>query len=246
MITRKRFLATCVSLLVSAGVAFAQPENEAIPDRFVFRRSTDAIWTSESAALASDGRIHPGVVSSEWRKERVWRRGAQARGRGAAPAPDACTVEFFGLTDDHDGFTVATLAELQAVASTRSLYTGVVTASRVGWHAGMPFTVLRIASDAHRVVYLLYPFGRLRLDDMIVCNADPEYADMPRAGDRIAFVASRPIDSTEALFATSGSWILYERAGKVVTSPDLRDDAALQTFATLRVITEYLRQEFKR
>jgi hypothetical protein len=224
---------------------FTQPQAETIPDRFLFRGSTDVIWVSQAAATTEDGGVGPGVISLEGRTELLWRRDAQARARGASPAPDGCAVEFFGATDSHDAFTVATLAELQAAAATRTVYAGVVTATAAGWHMGMPHTIIRIA-DADRVVYLLYPVGRVRLQDMSVCNADPEYAAVPSAGDRIVFVGSRPIDTTEALFVTSGSWIVYEHAGKLVTGPDLKDDGALRDFRSIRAVTDYLRPDSKR
>lgn len=151
-------------------------------------------------------------------------------------------MEFFGATDDHDGFPVATLAELKTVAAARMVFTGVVTATAAGWHAGMPHTVIRIA-DGDRIVYLLYPVGRLRHEDMIVCNSDPEYSEVPYPGDRIIFVASRPIDASEALFVTSGSWILYDRAGKLVTGPELKDDAALRGVHSIRAVADYLRSK---
>jgi hypothetical protein len=240
MITR--LVTTCVFLVLPVGV-FAQPQTGAIPDRFLFRGSDDVIWVSESAATASDGRVRPGVMSSEWHKEVLWRRDSQARARGAAPVPDACAVEFFGATDSHDAYTVATLAELRAAAATHTVFTGIVTATAAGWHRGMPHTVIRIV-DGGRVVYLLYPVARVRHDDMMVCNADPEYAAVPGAGDRIVFVAPRPIDATGSLFVTSGSWILYEHAAKLVAGPTLKDDAALQSI-NIRAITDYLRPDSK-
>lgn len=235
--------AACLSALI---VAADQPP--AIPARFEFKFDGGVIWVAASEAITSDGTVRPGILRNAARQELEYRRKNQAerRKRAGATAPAECDVAFFGaLVDDFDHTPVATLAELRAAASTRSVVSGVVTASAVGFHIGIPHVVLRIETDSRSprgVVYLLHPTGRLRFEGMTVCNYDPAYSGTPSVGDAITFVASTPIDATGTLFTVPGSWIFYDHRGTVVRPPGFLGDADAQRLRSARELADYLRQ----
>jgi hypothetical protein len=75
---------------------------------------------------------------------------------------------------------------------------------------------------------------------MTFCNNDPAFSELPSLGDAITFVASRPLDSTGSLYRTSGSWILYEHRGAIVTAPGLQFDSGVRRLESLGAITDRL------
>lgn len=192
---------------------------EPIPTRFTRPFHDLTIWIAASEAITADGTVRPDILRSYRRTEMLRRRATreQQRARAATEqqAPDAprddadtCDVEYFGSSDFSSGWPVHSVAELREAAATRTVISGVVTASAAGFHAGKPHTVLRIETAppaAARVVYLFYPSARLRFEGMTVCNHDPGFAPLPAIGTAVTVVAGEPSDSTGTLYVTDGS-----------------------------------------
>lgn len=238
-------------LIAGNGAVFAEDQ---IPPRFVFPIYEDPIWIAASEAISAEGKVSPEVLRSSgldhlerrraWLKEQRARDAAEGHSSESSITAD-CDAILGGMTEFSGGWTVRSLAELMEEAATRTVITGVVTASAVGFHGGMPHTILAIRTDspaADRVVYMLYPNGRLHYEGMTVCNQDPGYALPPSVGDAITFVATdEPFDSTRTLYVTNGSWIFYEHAGKVVASLALRSDPVLKAYRSLGALNQVLR-----
>jgi hypothetical protein len=215
-----------------------------IPRRFVRDRG-QTIWVSATEALNEDGRVREGVMHELERRELRHRRDMllERRQRGLSTDGDPdCEVRFIGYVSQGGGIDpdVDTFAELRDLAASRTVITGTVTASAVGVHFGMPHTVLRIDSDSAGAIPLIYPHGRLRMDGMMVCNADPMYSEPPATGDAITVILPRPLDDTGTLYWPPGSSILYEHEGVIVAAPYLRNDLAIQQFKALDQITPAL------
>jgi hypothetical protein len=119
-----------------------------------------------------------------------------------------------------------------------------VKAVHAGIHSGQPFSVIAIErSGAAPPVYLLYPHARIEIDGSRICNADPSFADLPRPGEPILFVARPPIDASERLYSVRGDRIFYERGGSLVSAPTLALDPDLIGVKSLAQLLEQLRPE---
>ena len=243
-----RLVAVAAFLTVSLATA---ADDGKIPGRFSFKYRDAPIWISSAEAITAEGTLRPDVPRPAHLKLRLseLERGAANRTgplSNSGKAADDCDVTFSErFTDGPDDFPVNTLAELAEVAATRSVISGVVSGSAVGLHDGIPYTVLQIDTNLSDSpvgpVYLMYPRGRVRFDDVTLCNDNPIFAELPAIGDPIAFVASAPIDSTGTLFFTPRSWIWYEHLAALVGPPSLRADSSARRLSSVRAVTEHLR-----
>lgn len=232
----RKTAAAVLIVLFSACTGFAFAESaKPIPERFLRKWDGEPIWVSARAALTPEGSLRPGILHDHDKRELQRRRELlrEQRKQGIAAA-DAlrCDVEFVGYVSESGEPEADTFEALRNIAATNQVVTGRVTASAVGLHFGMPHTVLKIDSDGG-TTYLMVPHGRMRLDGMTVCNADPRYSELPAIGDGIIAVVADPIDSTGTLYTAAGSAILYEHGSTVVVPPGLRHDPALRRFQSL-------------
>jgi hypothetical protein len=228
-------------------LVFAASAAELIPGRFTFQWGDGAIWISEREAVMADGHLRAGMLDEQdWRQLERWRDNLAAQrerdGVTLQRTGEPCDVEYFGYVMDGGGEPdVETLEALRDVAAERTVIGGVVAASAVGLHNRMPYTVLRMDSESAGSIYLLYAHARMRIEEMMVCNADPLYSEPPAVGDAITVIVSKPLDRSGTLYVAAGSSILYEHAGKLVAAPYLRDDPGIARFESLRDITADLR-----
>jgi hypothetical protein len=239
-----------LAILLLANTAFAAAPD--IPQRFEFRSDAAPIWISAASAVAADGHVLPGVLQPEMRDELHDRRRQDGARRNAdlstqEESSKGCDASFFGnVHAASDSYPARTFADLVEIASTRTVISGVVSASAVGLHNGKPYTVLQIETDALLeggfVAYLLYPDGKLRVENMTVCNDDPAFAALPVVGDAVTFVTGSAIDTTGTLFVTDGSLIVYDHAGRTVLPPALELDARLRRIASARELAVVLRE----
>jgi hypothetical protein len=235
-----------VVLLLFAKPGFAAPPD--IPQTFEFRFDGRPIWISAASAIAADGRVRPGVLRPEVRDELLDRRredaSLQAQASVQADSSSKCDATFFGSLHGSDAGPATTFADLVNIAASQLVVSGIVSGTEVGLHAGKPYTVLQIQTDVPvaggSVAYLLYPDGKLRFDDMTVCNDDPAFAAPPAVGDAVTFVTGSAIDSTGALFVTDGSLILYDHDGAAVLPPALESDAKLRLIPSARELARAL------
>ena len=227
---RLRIAVLLVILSSVAGVAAAE---SAIPDRFV-NRWGDLIWVSAEEALSSDGSVREGLNDVDRRKLHRRREALIEQRRGlSTQQAGGCDVEFIGYVSQGGEGDVKTFADLREIAAARTVISGTVTASAVGLHNGMPHTVLNVESDSVDRIHVIYPHGRIQLENMTVCNADPMYSELPAVGDAITVIVSKPFDASGTLYWPAGSSILYEHDGVLVIAPYLRDDLQFQRFKSL-------------
>jgi hypothetical protein len=222
-------------------VLFAQvvtADEPAIPRRFSFRFDHRPIWISQRDLFTEGGSVRQGIL-----REHDWEDYEQRR---KMKSDGDCDVRFVGYLDGYES-NVRTLEELLDLAARRTVISGTVTASDVGLHLAMPpHTVLRIDRERGEAAYVVYPHGRIPIEDMMVCNADPHYADPPpRVGDAVTVLAEEPFEDTGTLYWPAGSSISFERDGVLVAAPYFRDDPAVARFTTLQSITDLLRSRQK-
>jgi hypothetical protein len=217
-----------VVLVACVNVRVISADDNTIPGRFLFKYGGDPIWISASEAITGSGTLRPDVprpehlkrVMTRWHEQEASRRSVDTQ-----QVADPCDVTYTeSFTEGPDEGAITSLAVLDEMAATRSVINGTVSASAMGIHDGVPYTIVQIDSDSMgafpKRVYLMYPRGRLRFDGMAFCNNSPAYSELPRIGDPIMFIASHPLDSTDTLFFTS--WIVYERDTAVVSSQGLQ------------------------
>jgi len=236
-------IAVLLVLLASTATAAAE---SAVRDRFSFKWDGAPIWISAGEALNTDSSVRPGVLDEFQRDELQKRREllrAQRRSGISTQDDRGCDVEFVGYVAEGGDPGVETFEALRDAAIERTVISGTVAGSAVGIHFGMPHTVLRIESGSAGTIYVIVPHGRLRLDGMMVCNADPLYSEPAAIGDAITVIVSKPLDETGALYWPAGSSIVYEHEGVLVVAPFLRDDPALHRFRSLEALTAALRKE---
>lgn len=226
-----------VSLAVTFTLA-ASAHAAGIPDRFLWRHG-EPIWIAASEAVSNEGRLNAGIMRpGDYEMLRDFRdreMKTPRERRARTDAAEQCDVTFTELlSDGSEVFEARSLVELVQVAATRSVIDGAVTASAVGLHGGVPYTVLQVETNSPEapapLVYLLFSKGRMTFDGMTICNDDASFGAVPAIGDAIVFVASEPFDSTGTLFKAAGSWVITEREGAVVAGPALR--------ATLKSVRE--------
>lgn len=243
-----------IMFLVCLDVSRISADNT-IPGRFWSGSDGDVIWVSASEAITTSGTLRPEVHRPErlnrFLKDRTPATPRPHEATVSEAAKVSCDVTYTErFTEGRDDFPVESFAELSDVAATRSVIHGVLTASEIGLHDGLPYTVLQVDVDSSDIdqdrVYLMYPRGRLQFDGMSFCNNDPAFSELPSIGDEITFIASRPLDSTASLYRTSGSWILYEHADTIVTAPGLQLDSGNRRLEPLRAITERLHMTQRR
>lgn len=236
--------AVLLMLLATNPMIADDPESQ-IPGRFIPKWGGRAIWISASEALNQDGSVRQGVLHQndlrELHRRRDWLRDRRQRGISTQGVPRDCDVNFVGYVSQGGESQVNSFDQLRDLARTRTVIRGTVVASDVGIHSGMPHAILRVNSDAAGIVYLIYPHARLRMNGMLVCNADPYYAEPPAIGASITAIVSQPLDQTGTLYWPSGWSIFYERDGVVVAAPFIRDDVALHRFQSLDDLTSALR-----
>lgn len=232
-------------LLLAVSPAIADDHDSLIPGRFIFKGGHAPIWISEREMFQDDGSLRKGVLDDlhmgELSRRRDWLRDRRRRGISTNAAAD-CDVNFIGYVSQGGGSDphVTTFTDLRNLATRRPVITGKVTATALGIHFGMPHTVVRIDSATAGVTHLIYPHGRLRVNGMTVCNADPHYSEPPSIGDMIAVILPMPLDETGTLYWPPGSSILYEHEGRLVASPYLRDDLTLRELKSLDRVTATL------
>lgn len=232
-----------VLLVLLASTATGAVAESAVRGRFSFKWDGAPIWISAGEALNPDGSVRPGVLDEFQRDELQRRRELlRAQRRSGISTQDVrdCDVEFVGYLAEGGDPGVETFEALRELAMERTVISGTVAGSDVGIHYGMPHTVLRIESDSAGTIYVIVPYGQLRLDGMTVCNADPLYSEPAAVGDAITVIVSKPLDETGALYWPAGSSILYEHEGVLVAAPFLRDDPALHRFTSLEALTAAL------
>jgi hypothetical protein len=241
-----------IMLLVCFDVGRSSAD-DAIPSRFWSGSDGDVIWVSASEAITTSGTLRPEIHQPERLKRFLKDRATPRTTEAAAPeaANESCDVTYTErFTEGRDDFFAGSFAELSDVAASRSVIHGVLSASQIGLHDGLPYTILQIDLDssniAHGPVYLMYPRGRLHFGGMTFCNNDPAFSELPSIGDQITFIASRPLDSTGSLYRTSGSGILYEHRGSLVTAPGLQFDSCVRRFQSLEAITDRLHMTQRR
>jgi hypothetical protein len=238
-----------VAVLLPAQVKMQAGEPQPIPTRFEFKFHRGSIWIAASEAITTDGSVRPGILRQGARDELASRRALQTELRNrngiATDDADACDAVFAGLIDGGDTHATAeTFAELRDAAASRTVINGRVSGSEVGFHSGMPYTVIGVDTDSRGInerVYLLHPFGRMRFEGLTVCNSDAEYSPPPAAGDSITFLAREPIDHAETLYTASGSYIFYDHDGVLVVPPGFKIDAASAKQLTASAIARMLR-----
>lgn len=236
---------------VSSGVAAA--DDNTIPGHFDFKFGGDPLWISASEAITASGTLRADIRRPAHLKRLIaQRQEREAGGPGvtsqAAAVDETCEISFAErFTEGPDEGAIPSLEVLEEMVSTRSVIDGTVSATAVGIHEGMPYTILQIdvsskEAPANRV-YLMYPKGRLRFDGMTFCNDDSGFSSLPAIGDPILFIASYPLDSTGTLYFTS--WVVYEHQSAVVSSPRLQlESTALP--GSVRSFAERLRASRQR
>lgn len=239
-----------VALVLCLNVSVAIADDNTIPGRFTFKFGGDPIWISASEAITPSGALSVDVQRPEHLKlemsrveETLERRTASSDAHKTGLSCDVTYTERFdGGPDD---IPVRSLSELVEVASTRTTITGVLSATAVGIHDGIPYTVLQIDAASPKAsvgrVYLMYASGQLRFDDITVCNMNPAFAKLPAIGDPITFVASAPIDTTGTLYYSPRSWVFYEHQSVLVSPPALQQDPAIRELKSARAIALQLR-----
>jgi hypothetical protein len=235
-----------IVFVACVNVRVISADDNTIPGRFTFKFGGDPIWISASEAIAASGTLRLDVPRPEhlkrlmtgWHEQEASRRSIDTQ-QDAQPCDITFTESF---TEGPDEGAITSLAVLDEVAATRAVINGTVSASAVGIHDGVPYTILQIDADSMgaipKRVYLMYPRGRLRFDGMTFCNNSPAYSELPGIGDPIMFIASHPLDSTDTLFFTS--WIVYESGTAVVSSRRLQLEADARP-KSVRAFTDHLR-----
>jgi hypothetical protein len=248
----RRVMVFLFALNLLASVASA--DNNTIPRYFDFKFGGDPLWISASEAITATGTLRPDIRRSEHLKHRIaeWHE-RQAAEKGVASdaqnrAGESCDVTYGHYFNEGPDEGAITSAEtLREIVATRSVITGTVTASALGIHDGIPYTILQIDDEAANRRYLMYPKGRLRFEGMTFCNDDPSFFELPATGDPILFIASDAVDSTGTLFTTS--WVVYEHDSAVVTSrslqlePDARPKSIRGFAKTLRAAQQGDKQQ---
>lgn len=159
-------------------------------------------------------------MSSE-RRRHLQQESARKTAARVKPTRDVCDVEYGHLfTDGPDDTVMTSSAGLNEFLETRLVISGTVTASALGLHSAVPFTILQIGTNSEEApakrVFLMYPRGRARYGGITYCNEDPSFNELPAIGDSIVFIASYAIDATDTLFITN--YVVYEAGSGVVAS----------------------------
>jgi hypothetical protein len=195
-------------------VSIASADDNTIPRYFDFKFGGAPIWIAATEAITEEGTLRADIQRPEGLKNRI----AQSRER---PRPSAtCDVQYGHFFDEAPDDFPLTLEVLNEVLATRSVISGTVTASAVGIHNVVPYTILQIDLDSSKRVYLMYPRGRLHFDGITFCHEDDFFSEPPSIGDPIVFIASDPIDGTGVLFVTS--WIVHEHDGELLITQHLQ------------------------
>jgi hypothetical protein len=232
-----------VVLVACATVGSASADDNTIPRYFEFKFGRDLLWISASEAITATGSLRPDIHQLEDLKSRFaeWRKNIVRDGR----TPDTCDVSYGHVfAEGPDDGAITSSASLEETVATRAVISGTVTATALGIHNAIPFTILQIDEDgeAGRAprVYLMFPRGRLQFEGITFCNDDPTFTDMPTVGDPIVFIASYPLDAAGTLYSTS--LIVYEHASVVMSSDNfqLQGEARPQS---VRAFAERLRRD---
>lgn len=231
-------------------------ENE-IPRYFEHKLDWALLWLTLSEAITPEGTLRPDLrrhdtVSSEMRRH-LDQELARKTAAGVKPTPDVCDVEYgHTFADGPDDGVITSSAALEELLETRSVISGTVTATDVGLHSGVPFTILQIDTNSEgapaKRVFLLYPRGRARYGGLTYCNEDPEFKELPSIGDSILFVASYAVDATNTLFITN--YVVYEtKSGVVATAggfrlePDAQPRSVRGFMERLRAAQKHVKQQ---
>lgn len=241
----KSTLAAVLIVLMQPGFADAETK---IPRRIEFKYGGAPLWVAATEAFDAAGALRPGVLSDRHRDAIAarHRREMERRQRNAVPGEaeaTACDANFYGSSHWGDRPAARSLRSLTDIAATRQLVTGIVRDSAVGFTAGVPATVLQIQRTDGRgeFVYILYPAGRVRVDDITVCNADPEFPPLPASGDRVAFVAGVARDPAETVFVPPASWMFFQHGQTLVVPHAMRSDPDLRDATSLDAVIQTLR-----
>jgi len=236
-------LLACVSSAVAAA-------DNMIPRYFEHKFGGELLWVAASDAITAEGTLRPDLprrnpLSSHMRQALEQEKSRRMAAPDVAQRTvDVCDVQYgHRFTEGPDDGVITSSAVLDELLATRSVISGTVTASALGIHEAIPYTILQIDVDAKEPsanrVFLMYPRGRVRFDGITFCNEDPSFKELPSIGDSIVFIASHPIDSTGTLFSTRH--VVYEtESGAVASSTSLRlEPEALPK--SVRGFTERLR-----
>jgi len=218
-----------------------------VPARFEARLGSRPVWVARERTTATEA-LRRGELTETQIENIRSRMESTSRWRATthgASDDGRCAALFAGYIADggDDNFAVGSLSALREVAPSRTVMAGRVVAVRPGFHNGQPFSVIAIDRPAASTVYLLYPYARVEVDGSLICNADPSFADLPRLGEPIAFVASAPFDATQRLYYVRGDRIFYERDSAVVSAPALAMDPDLLNVRSLGQLLEQLHPE---
>lgn len=231
-------------LLVSAGHAYAA----GIPAEFLGKNPSRSapIWVSATVAIAADGNlISEKVAPAEHQHlarmlEKATQR-VESKDANAQPVCDVTIAQYSAEGPDNIGIS-ASWEDLAALTARSSgMYEGTVTATDVGLHDGIPFTVARLELVSSRVVYVLFPLARVRMNGITLCTADPSFAGLPPIGARLMFIAGPPIDKAGKLYRVAGEHLFYEIDTVLVAPPRFAHDKAFAEVHSLESLKSRLR-----
>ncbi len=192
-----------------------------IPSRFESTNPYRAapIWISATEAIDAEGKLRPRSIAPS--DETVLKLAFQRYKRSS----DECEVVLQLPVDDAPGMDATqSWEELRAKAARGIVVSGEVTEMTVGLYAGIPATLLKVEPrksnrDLPYFAYVVYPRGAVTIEGRRLCTREPGYADLPKPGDRILFIASEPIDPSGMLFRPPPELIFYQHFGRLVPSP---------------------------
>lgn len=244
----RSFRVFALILLACVGSAVAAADNT-IPRYFEHKFGGELLWIAASEAITAEGTLRPDIprrdpLSSHMRQALEQEKARRMAVSDAQRTVEVCDVQFGQrFTDGPDDGVITSSAVMDELLATRSVISGTVTASALGIHEAIPYTILQVDVDSKEVspkrVFLMYPRGRLRYDGVTFCNEDPSLKGLPAIGDAIVFIASYPIDATGTLFSTP--LIVYEtESGVVASSTNFRLEPEAQP-KSVRGFTERLR-----
>jgi hypothetical protein len=242
-----------VPVFIAAAFVTASGFSTEIPHRFESTNPSRVapVWVSTSEAVAADGRLRTEAVTPSERRalelsgEKAMQR-VQAHG---VATTEQCALTVATVEEGApDMGTITSWAELVRIAESRTLYEGRVAGASAGLYAGLPFTVVQVELSRKRearVVYLLFPKGQVRVNGVTLCTSDPEFAELPEVGSRIAFFAGEAVDKSGALYRVPAERIFYERSADVVVAPRFAADPAFKEFRSLSELTRALHSSSK-
>lgn len=197
---------------------------QAIPATFTRPNSASRppLWISARAALDEHQTLRAGALEPYQQKiiqRQIARRASQA-------ASNDCSVRFGAPLDYLPPDDPATWAAVRQAAPTHTVVDGTVTATDVGFFAGIPATVVEVQPEGRSPVFLLLMTGSVTVEGANVCTVAADIASTPAVGDRVVALLGKPLDKEASLYHTSGGRLFVEHDGHLQLPPHVARDAA--------------------